>query len=421
MIEHVLRSCKSVGKRQTLVVRDPSQPEIDKSGQKFQVAFQDPARTGTAAALIAARPHIDPECDTILVLFADNPLLSPESMLRVTNSMEISRAVVGMLTVDDPKPGSRGRIIRRDGRIVAIKESVTCRPEEMAITEVNCGAMALRASWAWPALEKLTPSPTSGELFLTELVGSAASAGEAISAVQLEDLNEGLGCDDLESVAEAEKHYFRRRASELMALGVRIRDPDSVEISPDSMVSPGTVIERNVSLIGSTRIGPNSQIGPDSAIEDSILGSDCSVISSRVIESSCESGVSIGPNALIRAGSRIQERAHVGNCVEIKNSQIGPGALIGHLCYVGDANVGKGAVVGAGAITCNFDGAEKHRTVIGDQAFIGSNTSLVAPVRIGNASIVGAGSVVTRDVPDGATVFGNPARKRSKPSVEHPG
>ena len=412
MIEHVLRSCESVGKRQVLVVRNPSQAEFDNSGRNFQVAFQDPARTGTAAALIAARPHIDPECDTILVLFADNPLLSAASMSRVINSMEKSRAAVGLLTVNDPKPGSRGRIIRHDGRIVEIKESATCRPEEMAITEVNCGAMAIRASWAWPALERLTPNPVGGELFLTELVVSAARAGEAISAVQLEDLNEGLGCDDLESVAAAEKHYFRRRASELMALGVRIRDPESVEISPDTMVSPGTVIERNVSLMGSTRIGPNCQIGPDSAIEDSVLGSDCSVISSRVIESSCDSGVSIGPNALIRAGTSIQESAHVGNCVEIKNSQIGPGALIGHLCYVGDADVGKGAIVGAGAITCNFDGVEKHRTVIGDQAFIGSNSSLIAPVRIGDVSIVGAGSVVTRDVPDGTTVYGNPAIKR---------
>ena len=411
MLEHVLRTCDRIeGSRQTLVVRSPGQQSIEIAGRSIEIAIQDPKTRGTAAALNAACARIDPECKSLLVVFADNPLLTTQTMNRALAEVEKNGAAVGLVTAQDLNPGSLGRVIRRHGRILQIKEKSACSPQELEITEVNCGAMALDADWALQALKNLAPDPVTGELYQTDLVGSAADADRKVSAVQIKDKDEGIGCDDLASLARAEKAYFRRRSAELMAAGVRIRDPDSVEISPDTVVEPGTVIERSVRLIGSNHIGPDCRIGPNSTIEQSILVKNCSVESSKVDGATCEEGVVIGPNALIRPESVIGANAQVGNCVEVKNSRIGAGSLIGHLCYVGDSDVGEGAVIGAGAITCNFDGQDKHRTVIGDRAFIGSNVSLIAPVRIGESAVVGAGSVVTRDVFDGQVVYGNPAR-----------
>ena len=413
MLEHVLRACDQIGgSRQTIVVRSPDQRSIDLAGRNVGIAIQDLRTRGTAAALNAARVLIDPGCASLLVVFADNPLLTTATMNRALVKVEKSGAAIGLVTAEDPRPGSRGRVIRRRGRIFQIKEEAACGPDELAITEVNCGAMALDADWALPALQNLKPDPATGELYLTGLVGSAADAGKKVSAVQIKDKNEGVGCDDLSSLAQAEKAYFRRRSVELMAAGVRVRDPDTVEISPDTVVGCGTVIGRGVRLIGPNHIGPDCRIGSNSTIEQTTLGQGCSVESSIVIGATCEEGVLIGPNALIRPESIIGANAQIGNCVEVKNSRIGSGSLIGHLCYVGDADVGDGAVIGAGAITCNFDGSQKHRTVVGDGAFIGSNVSLIAPVSVGEKAVVGAGSVVTRDVPCGQTVYGNPARPK---------
>jgi bifunctional UDP-N-acetylglucosamine pyrophosphorylase/glucosamine-1-phosphate N-acetyltransferase len=413
MLEHVLRACDRIeGSRQTLIVRSRHQQPVNSAGRGIEVAIQEPRPRGTAAALGAARTLIKPECTSLLVVFADNPLLTTATMNRALEKVEEGGAVIGLVTAKDPSPGSRGRVIRRQGRILQIMEKSACDPEELAITEVNCGAMALDAAWASVALKNLEPDPATGELYLTDLVGSAADAGLNVSAVQVKDKSEAIGCDDLASLSRAEKAYFRRRIEQLMAAGVRIRDPGSVEISPDTVVEPGTVIERGVRLIGSNHIGPDCTIGPNSTIEQTTMGQNCLVESSKVNGAACGENVTIGPNALIRPETIIAANALVGNCVEVKNSRIGEGTLIGHLCYVGDSDVGEGVVIGASAITCNFDGVDKHRTIIGDRAFIGSNVSLIAPIRIGEKAVVGAGSVVTRNVADGMTFFGNPARQK---------
>ena len=410
MLEHVLRNCAEIPRRQLVIVRGPEQDALELAGHDFEIAIQDPATRGTAAALIAATGHLDSAIESIAVVFADNPLLSGESVSSALAAVEESPAVIGLTTASNSEPGGRGRIIRRAGKPIAIRETAACGPDELRIQEFNCGAMALNAAWAREALGKLEPNPESGELYMTSLVEMAAYEGKQVAAISIKDPAEALGCDDLHSLATAEKHYFRRRAAELMKIGVRFRDPDSVSISADSKIGPGTLIERNVSIEGRTSIGSNCRIGQESVIRNSRLADGCEVTASRVIDSKCGPSASIGPNALIRDGASIGEDAQAGNCVEIKNSRIGDGTLIGHLCYVGDADVGPNSVIGAGAITCNFDGVSKHRTVIGSRAFIGSNVSLIAPIRVGEKAIVGAGSVVTRDVQDGETVYGNPAR-----------
>ena len=408
MLEHVLRNCGQVPRIQLLIVRGPDQGALEFPGHDFEIAFQDPESRGTAAALTAAVERLQSEIESVVVVFADNPLLSSESIEGVLAAVEKSPAVVGLTTASDPEPGRRGRIIRRAGEPKAIRESAACSPEEL-----NCGAMAMDVAWARDALNQLEPDPETGELYMTALVELASDEGKQVAAISITDPAEALGCDDFESLAAAEKHYFRRRAAELMKKGVRFRDPDSIAISADSMVGTGPLIERNVSIEGRTSIGLNCRIGQDSVIRDSQLADGCRVISSRITGSECGPSASIGPNALIRDGAFIGEGAQAGNCVEVKNSRIGAGALIGHLCYVGDAVVGPNTVIGAGAITCNFDGIDKHRTLIGSGAFIGSNVSLIAPIKVGDKAVVGAGSVVTRDVPVGTTVYGNPARPKS--------
>lgn len=413
MLEHVLQNCAQIPRRQLVIVRGPEQDVLEFPGHDFEIAVQDPGSRGTAAALIAATEHLQSEIEVVVVVFADNPLLSGHSIESALAAVEEISAAIGLTTAVDPDPGKRGRIIRRAGEPIAIRESAACDADDLQIQEFNCGAMALDISWARAALRKLKPDPMTGELYMTDLVELAANEGKKVTTVSITDPAEALGCDDLVSLAAAEKHYFRRRAAELMKKGVRFRDPDSVAISADSEIGAGTQIERNVSIEGRTRIGSNCRIGQDSVIRDSQLADGCQVTSSRIIKSGCGPSASIGPNALIRDGAFVGEGAQAGNCVEVKNSRIGAGALIGHLCYVGDADVGENSVIGAGAITCNFDGVDKHRTVIGCGAFIGSNVSLIAPIRVGEKAVVGAGSVVTRDVPDGETVYGNPARLKT--------
>ena len=413
MLEHVLRNCAEVPRNQLLIVRGPGQDVLEFPGHDFDIAVQDSGSRGTAAALIAATAHLDPGIESVIVVFADNPLLSRESVSNALAAVEETPAVIGLTTASDPEPGGRGRIIRRAGEPIAIRETAACDADELRIQEFNCGAMALDAAWAREALRKLEPDPETGELYMTSLVEMAANEGKQVAAISITDPAEALGCDDFLSLAAAEKHYFRRRAAELMKNGVRFRDPDSVSISANSEIGSGTLIERNVSIEGQTSIRSNCHIGQDSVIRDSQLADGCQVTASRIIGSECGPSASIGPNALIRDGAFIGEGAQAGNCVEIKNSRIGAGTLIGHLCYVGDADVGENSVIGAGAITCNFDGVDKHRTAIGFGAFVGSNVSLIAPIRVGDKAVVGAGSVVTRDVPDGGTVYGNPARPKA--------
>jgi bifunctional UDP-N-acetylglucosamine pyrophosphorylase/glucosamine-1-phosphate N-acetyltransferase len=301
--------------------------------------------------------------------------------------------------------------VRRDGdgRIQAIVEAAEAKAADGRLDEFNVGLYAFRCEVLWDRLAGL-PRSTTGEYYLTDLVGLLAAEGLAVGEISLQDPEEAIGVNTREHLAEAEAALRRRTNQRWMREGVTLIDPQTAYIGPMAELGRDVVIEPNTHVEGKTVVGAGSRLGPNSIIRDSRIGRMCSVVASVVEESEVEDEVQIGPFSHLRPGARIGEGSHIGNFAEVKNSRFGRGVRMGHFSYVGDASVGAQANIGAGTITCNFDGEKKHPTEIGAGAFIGSDTMLVAPVRVGERARTGAGSVVTRDVPDDSTAVGIPAR-----------
>jgi bifunctional UDP-N-acetylglucosamine pyrophosphorylase/glucosamine-1-phosphate N-acetyltransferase len=281
---------------------------------------------------------------------------------------------------------------------------------------VNSGILCFRDTWLWPNLAALEPS-AAGELYLTDLVGAAVRQGETVAALLAADPLEVMGVDHRAKLARAEAEMRRRINEDWMLAGVTLIHPEATYIDASVEIGPDTVIWPNTLLQGQTRIGAGCTIGPGSLIRSSTIGDGCRVELSVVEEAVMEDGSEIGPYGHVRKGGHLGLGAHMGNFGEIKNATLGPGAKMGHFGYLGDATVGAGANIGAGTITCNYDGTRKHRTEIGAGAFIGSDTMLVAPVTVGEGAKTGAGSVVTRDVPPAGLVYGVPARPAQSPEV----
>ncbi|GBD10194.1 Bifunctional protein GlmU [Candidatus Thermoflexus japonica] len=297
-------------------------------------------------------------------------------------------------------------------------EEAEASPEERRLPEVNVGVYVVREPWLWPALSRLQPSPAKGEIYLTDLVALAAAEGMRVETVALEDPEEALGINTRVQLAEAERILRRRINTQWMREGVTLLDPDRVYIEAGVRIGPDTVIYPDTYLEGETRIGRRCRIGPHTILRDAVLGDDCVVEASVVEGAVLADRVHVGPFAHLRPGTRLAEDVHVGNFAEIKNSVVGPRTRMHHFGYLGDATVGADVNIGAGTVTCNYDGVRKHPTIIEDEAFIGSDTMLVAPVRVGRKAKTGAGSVVTRDVPPETMVYGVPARPR--PSAARP-
>jgi len=305
--------------------------------------------------------------------------------------------------------------LSRAAPVARIVEQVDATLSEQRIDEINTGVMAIRADWLWPALHALAPS-ASGEVYLTDLVAAAvAEAGEeGAAAVVAENAEAWLGVNDRAGQARAERIMRQRIRDAHLAAGVTLIDPAStwidagVEIGADCEIWPGSY------LLGATRVAQGCRIGPNSVLRDAVVEAGSAVELSVVEQAHIGTGCHVGPFAHLRKGAKLGEAVHVGNYAEIKNSLLGPGVRMGHFSYLGDATVGEGANIGAGTITCNYDGQAKHETHIGARAFIGSDTMLVAPVAVGEGASTGAGSVVTRDVAPGATVLGAPARPHQR-------
>ena len=375
---------------------------------------QDPPR-GTGDAVQRALTAL-PEVDRLVVLYCDHPLLEPSTVAKLLAGVRASGVRVAILTATVRDPAGYGRIVRdAQERPVGIAERRDDDPGmRTGPTEINAGLMALDAHWARRALNEVHPSGATGELYLTDLVSIAVAEAQEdkpwpVAAVAGEP-DDALGVNDREDLARAESRAWERKRQRLMREGVTMRLPETVAIDEDVQIGADTVVLPHSQLFGTTMIGSGCVIGPAAIIVDSRLGDRVIVRSSTVEDSVVADDADIGPYSHVRAGSEIGPRAHIGNFAEIKNARLASGVKVGHFSYIGDATIGEETNVGAGTVTANFDGARKHQTDIGAHAFIGSDTILRAPINIGDGARTGAGSVVTKDVPDGATVVGVPAR-----------
>lgn len=365
---------------------------------------------GTGHAVATARAVLEGRGETVLVLYGDTPLTRPETLRRLMAERVETGATVALLTFLPDDPTGYGRIVRDEaGEIVAIVEHKDATPAQRAIRESNSGILAFDSRWLWPALERLTLSP-QGEYYLTDLVALAVAEGRTVTGMIAEDPTEVMGVNDRVQLAAATAVIFARRREALMRAGVTMVDPATVYIGPDVEIGRDTIIYPNVSLERTT-LGPNCEIGPNSVLRGATLGAGCRILGGHVYDSTLADGVTVGPFAVVRGGSVLAEGVTLGTGPEVNRSQLGPGVTMAHFGYLGDATVRDGVNIGAGTVTCNYDGSAKHPTEIGAGAFIGSDTLLVAPVAVGAGARTGAGAVVTRDVPDGETVAGVPARR----------
>jgi bifunctional UDP-N-acetylglucosamine pyrophosphorylase/glucosamine-1-phosphate N-acetyltransferase len=376
---------------------------------------------GTGHAVQQAKAAAAGRASTVLVLYGDTPLIRFESLRQAVAHHEARGAVATILTFRPDDPAGYGRILRKAGtdEVLAIVEEKEATPEQRRIDEASCGIFCFRDEWLWPNLERLERRPT-GEFYLTDLVAVAREQGESVTALCVADALEVMGLDHRLKLAQAEAEMRRRINERWMLAGVTLIHPETTYIEAGVEIAADTVIWPNSLLQGQTRIGGGCTIGPGAVIRDSTVGNGCRVELSVIEQAVMDEGSSIGPFGHLRKGAHLGVGARMGNFGEMKNAYLGPGAKMGHVSYLGDATVGAGANIGAGTITCNYDGKRKYRTVIGAGAFIGSDTMLVAPVEIGDGAETGAGSVVTHDVPPGRIAYGVPARVKPISAEEEP-
>ena len=371
--------------------------------QERQLGTGDAARVGFGALPAAT--------SRVLLVHGDEPLIPPASYREMLAVQERTGAPVVLLTAHVEDTRGLGRVVRdSSGAPTALVQEGDLSPEERSLNEVNLGAYVFDARFLRHGLDTLESHPPKGEYYLTDLIALAAREGTPAGVVTLAGGTELLGVNDLVELEAASRAVYRRTALRLMREGVRIVDSSSVYIAEDVDIGPDTVIHPFSTISGPTRIGAGCSIGPASHISASDIGDACTIFHSTIEQSRVGDAVTIGPYAHLRPGAEVGREAEIGNYAEIKGSTVGPRTRMHHMSYVGDAHIGSDVNIGAGTITCNFDGMAKHRTVIEDGAFIGSDTMLRAPVTVGRGAFTGAGSVVLRDVPAFTVVAGAPAR-----------
>ncbi len=355
---------------------------------------------GTGHAVVQAMPGI-PDDHTVLVLYGDVPLIRAATLTDLV--ARVGPASLALLSARLDDPSGYGRVVRdHAGRVVRIVEHKDANHKERAIPEINTGVLAAPAGKLRAWLGALKVDNAQGEYYLTDCIGAAVREGCAVEAVIVEAAAEVQGVNDKVQLAEVEATHRRDRATELMRAGVTVIDPARLDIRGEVSCGRDVVLDVNVILAGKVRLGNRVKIGAGCSLSDCEIGDDSEVRVNSLIEGSVTgAGCVIGPFARLRPGTRLADGVHIGNFVEVKNSEIGAGSKANHLSYVGDTTMGSKVNVGAGTVTCNYDGASKHRTTIGDGAFIGSGTMLVAPVAVGEGATIGAGSTITKPAPAG--------------------
>ena len=413
MIRYPVELLRQLGIERTVVVVSPDNSRDVRTllGDTVEYAVQSEP-LGTGDALLQARDSLAGKADNLLVLYGDTPLVTRGAVEQLTAAHLESGVVMSILVGNVPAVNDLGRIVRdQSGRITAIVEAADGSHQPDSPGEINGGVYCFSASWLWENLERVAAGRT-GERYITSLVAAGAAAGQGINGVESQDPDELQGVNNRVQLAQVEGVMRRRIRREWMLAGVTMVDPDSVFIDAGTLIGQDTVLLPNTMLLGKTVIGTGCEVGPASVIQDSIIGDDCRVTASMLEEATLEDGVQAGPFSHLRPGSYLEAGVHVGNFAEIKESRLGPGVMMGHFGYVGDALIGANANLGAGMVTCNYDGRDKHRTVIEPNAFVGCDTMLVAPVKVGAGASTGAGAVVTGDVPPGRLAVGVPARIR---------
>lgn len=410
MLLRVLDSLAQAGFTRPVVVVGYGAGRIREAiGDRCDYVLQEP-QAGTGDAARAGVADLPPSVQRVLVVHGDEPMISGDVYAEMLALQANTGAPVVLLTTHSPDARGFGRVIRNHDKPVALVQEADLTADQRTLTEVNLGAYVFDADFLRNTLPSLQPHPPKGELYLTDLVAAAVGRGERVEAVTVPGGMEVMGINDLIQLEETTRVIFRTTNRRLMASGVTIVDSASTFVDDDAVIAPDTVIYPFTIIEGPVRIGSGCRIGPGSHIIASTIDDDCSVVSSTVRESVLERQVRVGPYAHIRPGSTVGQGASIGTHAEIKGSTVGAGSRMHHFGYLGDAEIGERVNIGAGVVTCNFDGRSKHRTYVGNGAFVGSDTMLRAPVRIGEGSYTGAGSVVTHDVAPGERVAGVPAR-----------
>ena len=416
MVRYPVELLRDAGAERVVVVVSPENHDSIRAvlGDSVEYAVQ-PQRDGTAGALACCAPLLVGQAERVLVTGGDSPLVSAESVSRLLDKHTAQAARMTLLTAPGWGETDLGRVVVDNGKVSGIVEAADAgtSPDthKTDVCDVNAGVYCFEAEWLWRTIKRVQPSP-SGERYLTALAAIGASHGAGVFAAEAADPAEAFGVNDRIQLAIVEEVMRQRIRERWMLEGVTMTDPASVYIEADVAIGMDTVILPNTMLLGQTSIGENCEIGPNSVIRDTVVGSGCRVTSSALEEAVMEDHTDIGPFSHLRPGAYLESGVHIGNYVEVKESRFRAGAVMGHFGYAGDATIGARVNVGAGMITCNYDGKDKHRTVVEDDAFIGCDTMLVAPVTVGEGSITGAGAVVTKDIPPARLAVGVPATIR---------
>jgi bifunctional UDP-N-acetylglucosamine pyrophosphorylase / glucosamine-1-phosphate N-acetyltransferase len=416
MLWYVLKALRGAGVDEIVVVVNQ---ELQEQVSQFDVAsvLQSP-QLGTGHAVKVALEQLAPRPGgRILVACGDMPLVTDELFRGMIGSLDTqsdSDAVMALVTVKMPLPSSFGRIIRRGSNVERIVEARDATPEQLTIDELNAGIYAFDEAALREAVTHLRDENAQSEYYLTDTVAYFVNGSKKVRPVLAPDHLVVLGINDRVELAQARKEMNARLCAQHMREGVTIVDPDTTYLEPELAIGGDTVIYPNTTISRLSELGAACVIGPNSRLSNAKLGERVTIRESVVVDTTIGNDVSIGPFAHLRGETQVADHAHVGNFVEIKKSQLARRVKVSHLSYLGDATIGEETNIGAGTITCNFDGEQKNPTIVGRDVSIGSNTSLVAPVTVGDGALTGAGSVVTKDVPDGERVAGNPARPLPK-------
>lgn len=401
MLEHVIATARALMPEKLVIVYGYGGEQVLRqiTGPDLIFVKQEP-QLGTGHAVMQAVPELDESVPT-LILYGDVPLIGIESLRRLVSVAGNER--LGILTVEMPDPTGYGRIIRVDGRIRRIVEQKDGREEELAVKEINTGMMVVPTALLKRWLSSLTNDNVQGEYYLTDIVSRAVSENIDIVSSQPDDISETMGVNSKKQLAKLERVYQKNIASRLLDDGVSLADPDRIDVRGSLQCGCDVFIDVNCVFEGEVTLADGVTVGPNCVVRNCLIGENAEIRPFCHLDGAkIGPGSLIGPYARLRPGAELGEEVHIGNFVEVKNSHIAAQSKANHLAYVGDSTVGSRVNIGAGAITCNYDGANKHRTVIGDDAFIGTNCELVAPVRVGSGATIGAGTTLTKDAPAGS-------------------